>query len=170
MGLFARRPRPPSHLPLGAPRLDGGGWPDEAAAGRPSFDSQTLLETATRHAFEPEAHAIADALEHPALARVDVRAAPEDLPHLVKLLTTAARIGAGLGRVERGLGPGEPGMVDRRIAAALWQARRQQPPMPGEWSRLAAWFLLAGHRLGLDGPAAVEGVLAGLPGGPAEES
>lgn len=160
--LFSRRP---SHLPLPAPRLlDGAGWPDETVVGRPSFDSSSLHELGVRHAYDPEAHAIGSRLVDDVLERVPTGVADQDEPHLRKVYGTAARIGAGLAVVERTLPASPPGSVDRSLAGALWQARRQLPAMPADQDRTAAWFLLAGFHLGRSGPAAVRELLADLPG------
>ena len=149
MPLFARRSRPA--VPLVLPRPDGTGWPD---AGRPSFDASAYLELGTRRAYEPEAHAVADRLLADALPRLGVVADPEDQPYLERTFTVAARIGAGIGMVDRELvAPGAQGL-DPAIAGALLLARRGLPAMQDDWARVGGWFLLAGHRLGRCGPDA----------------
>ena len=148
MGLFARRsPQPPrpSRVPLGRPRLDGEGWPDESAVGRPSFEANTYYELASRNAYDGVAHALAEELVDAAMPHVPTGTLAEDQPYVRKLFTVAARIGFGIGVVERGLGEPEEDSVDRHIAAALWQARRKQPAMPPRLAGAAAWFLLAGY-------------------------
>lgn len=156
MGLFRRRVTDaPAHLPLGRPGPDGAGWPDEAVVGRPSFEANALHELATRDAYTAEAHDLAEELVAAALPHVPTGATAEDEPYLRKVFTVAARVGAGLGRVEHTLGPVDPATVDRRVAAALWQARRKLPVMPPEWERAAAWFLLAGHHVARTERAAI---------------
>lgn len=153
MRLFARRP---SHLPIALPRLDGSGWPDQAAVGRPSFDTSTYYELAVRHAFDPEAHAAADGLVDELLPRIDTAVSAEDEPYLRKVFITAARIGAGLGIVERTLASHDLDQVDRSIAGALWEARRKLPAMQPDWARTAGWFLLAGFHLARGGPGVLD--------------
>lgn len=163
MGLFTRRDRPvPDPLPLRTPRLDGTGWPDPSALGRPSFASATYYEMATRRAYEPQAHAIADALLAAALPRVSTGATAEDEPYLRKVLLVAARIGAGLGLVDREQLAAGPEVLHRDIALALVQARRGLPAMRQDWALVAGWFLLAGHLLARSGPDALPEVLAGI--------
>lgn len=152
----------PASVPLALPRLDGTGWPDEAALGRPSFETNTFYELAVRHAYDPEAHAVADRLVEQALPRVPTGVTAEDEPYLRKVFTTAARIGAGVAIVERTLGPADPGTADGRIAGALWQARRKLPAMQADWGRSAGWFLLAGYHVARTGPSAVDPLVAEL--------
>jgi hypothetical protein len=166
----ADRPRPVvAPLVLQVPRLDGSGWPDPETAGWSSFDASTFYEMGTRRAYDLEAHTVADRLVEAALPRLDTGVSEQDAPYLHKTFLVAARIGAGIGAVERGLTSAAPGTLDRRIAGALWRARRGLPAMSEEWSRTGAWFLLAGHHLARTSPAAdpqdVEALLeaAGLP-------
>jgi hypothetical protein len=154
--LFARRSRPALRLEL--PRLDGTGWPE---AGRPSFDAAAYLELGTQRAYEPEAHAVADRLVPSALPRMGVVADPEDQPYLAKTFTVAARIGAGIGLVDREQAAG-PDVLDPAIGGALVLARRGLPSMQDDWARAAGWFLLAGHRLGRCGPRALPELLDAL--------
>ncbi|HVM28846.1 MAG TPA: hypothetical protein VM433_14400 [Mycobacteriales bacterium] len=153
MALFARGP---AFLALGTPRPDGAGWPDPAEVGRPSFEASTYHEMAIRQAFEPEAHAVADRLVDDVLPLLTVEVAPQDEPYLHKVFSTAARIGAGLGIVERTLRPSDLTVVDRQVAAALWVARRKLPAMQPDWAVLAGYFLLAGFHVARSGPATVE--------------
>jgi hypothetical protein len=157
--LFARRP---AALPVGLPRLDGSGWPDPGAVGRPSFDASTFYELATRQAFEPETHALADRVVDAALPRIPTGASAQDEPFLRKVFTTAARVGAGIGTVERTLGAPQPQLVDRRIAGALWLARSRLPAMRPDWSRSGAWFLLAGYHVARAGPEVLDELVEGI--------
>lgn len=145
------------------PRLDGTGWPDATQVGRPSFDSTTLYELATRQAYEVEAHAVGDRLVDDVLPRIDTGVSEQDEPFLRKVLLVAARVGAGVAIAERSLVEPDPTAVDRRIAAALWEARRKLPAMPEERARTAAYFLLAGFHVARTGPQAVDELLADLP-------
>ena len=96
---------------------------------RPSFEASTYHELGTRRAYEPEAHAV------------------------------AARIGAGIGLVDREqVAPGSHDL-DPAIAGALLLARRGLPAMQADWARVGGWFLLAGHRLGRCGPDALPELL-----------
>jgi hypothetical protein len=163
------RDRPPPTLPLGLPGPGDQGWPDEADAGRgSSFAARALHELGQRGAYEPEAHAVADRLTAEALGRFALAGDPVDAPYLQQVLTTAARIGAGLAAVERSQAAPPPGQVDRHLAGALWLARRQLPGMAQEQADAAAWFLLAGFWLARGGPERADGLLAslleGLPG------
>ena len=157
MPLFARRSRPA--LPLLLPRPDGSGWPDP---GRRSFDAAAYLELGTRRAYEPEAHAVADLLVPAALPRLRVVADSVDQPYLHRTYTVAARIGAGIGLVDREqVAPGSTDL-DPAIAGALLLARRGLPTMQDDWARVGSWFLLAGHRLGRCGPDALPELLETL--------
>ena len=154
MPLFARRSR--TALPLVLPRPDGTGWPDP---GRPSFEASTYFELGKRQAYEPEAHAVADSLVPAALPRMGVLAEPEDRPYLTKTFTVAARIGAGIGLVDREQVAAGSSDLDPAIAGALHLARRGLPSMQDDWARAGGWFLLAGHRLGRCGPDALPELL-----------
>ena len=158
MPLFARRTRPV--LPLVLPRPDGTGWSD---LGRPGFDAAAYLELGTRRAYEPEAHAAADSLVPAALPRLGVDADPADLPYLAKTFTVAARIGAGIGMVDREQVTAGSTELDPAIAGALQLARRGLPAMQDDWALAGGWFLLAGHRLGRCGPDALPELLEVLP-------
>jgi hypothetical protein len=155
--LFARRSRPALALVL--PRPDGTGWPDP---GRRSFDAAAYLELGTRRAYEPEAHALADSLVAAALPRLGLVADPADEPYLTKTFRVAARIGGGIGLVDREQVAAGSSDLDPAIAGALQLARRGLPAMQDDWSRVGGWFLLAGHRLGRCGPDALPELLDAL--------
>lgn len=157
MPLFSRRGRPA--LPLLLPRLDGAGWPDP---GRSGFDAAAYLELGTQRAYDPEAHAAADRLVPAALPLMGVVADPEDQPYLAKTFVVAARIGAGIGIVDREQAAGDSGELDPAVAGALQLARRGLPAMQDDWARAGGWFLLAGHRLGRCGPDALPELLGAL--------
>lgn len=148
MRLFGRRP-PPEPLPLALPRLGGPWW---TAATRTSFAASTYYETGTRQAYEPAAHAIADLLLEAALPLLPTEAAEVDEPYLRKVLLTAARIGAGIGLVERSSGEVPADRVDPDVVGALGLARRGLPAMQEPAARAAAWCLLAGHWVARQGP------------------
>lgn len=141
MRLFGRGPVP-EPLPLVLPRL-GADWP--VAATRASFEASTYYETGCRQAYEPAAHAVADVLLEAALPHLPTGATPQDEPYLRKVLLTAARIGAGIGLVERTSTAAQPDLLDPCIAGALGLARRGLPAMEGPPAQAAAWCLLAGH-------------------------
>jgi hypothetical protein len=159
MAVFRRRPR---YVPLIVPAFDGSTWPDRATAG-PSFDTLTIYQLGYREAFEPEAHELADLLVEAVLARVPTEVSAEDEPYLNRVFTSAARIGAGIGVVERNVEGPADGLMDRRTWGALWQARRELPGMNGDWARLAAYLILAGHYVARGGPEAVPQLLEKLP-------
>jgi hypothetical protein len=152
--LFARRTRTALRLEL--PHVDGTGWPE---AGRPGFSAAAYLELGTQRAYEPEAHAVADRLVPAALPRMGVVADPEDQPYLAKTFTVAARIGAGIGLVDREQVAVGSTDLDPAVAGALVLARRGLPSMQDDWARAGGWFLLAGHRLGRCGPDALPELL-----------
>ncbi|MBC7373142.1 MAG: hypothetical protein H7323_04045 [Frankiales bacterium] len=156
MRLFATKP---PHLPLEPPTSAGAGWPEQ---GRPSFDSSTFHELAVRHAYDPEAHAVADRLVADLLPRLNIVVGEQDAPYLTKVLTTAARVGAGVAIVERTVPTAPAGAVDRRIAGALWEARSKLPAMQPDWGRTAGFLLLAGFHLARTGPVGADDLLAGL--------
>lgn len=166
MGLFSRRQRPrPEPLPLRQPELAGdGGWPDRALAGR-SFEASTYFELGGRRAFEADAHGIGEALVSAALPLLDTGVQEQDEPYLRSVFLAAARTGAGLGLVEAELTSTGAGSMSRDIASALWRARGQLPAMPEQWSRMASWFLLAGHFAARVGPSGLVRVVDGLRSG-----
>lgn len=147
----------PDAVAVGLPDLAGGGWPDEDETGRPGFATATYRELGVRHAYDPEAHAAGDRLLDALLPLVPVRTTAEDEPFLRKVLTTAARLGAGLAVVERTLPAAEPSTVDRHLAGALWEARRGLPvTLRPDGQAAAAYFLLAGFWVGRTGPELVD--------------
>ena len=155
---WSSRPKGPSVqlLEVSPPRPDGSGWPDRVRVGKPSFESNTFYELGLRSAYEPEAHAISARLVDDVLPHVPTGVSVEDEPYLTKVFATAARIGAGVGIVERGLGVTDPAVVDRRIGAALWEGRRKLPVMPAQWATTAGYFLLAGFHVARSGPDSID--------------
>jgi hypothetical protein len=153
----------PDAVPVGLPDLSGGGWPDEAATGRPGFATATYRELGVRHAFDLEAHAVADRVLDGLLPHLPLQTSAEDEPYVRKLLLTAARLGAGLALVERTLPAPAPGTVDRHLAGALWEARRTLPEGQRPDGRAAAaYVLLAGFWVGRDGPGVVDRLVQDL--------
>jgi hypothetical protein len=146
MPLFRRSPKQPEpSLPLARPALDGGGWPDAPGLGRAGFEVQTWSEIGERRAHDPDAIGLAERLLDALLPLLDVGAPPEDAPYVENTFTVAARRGAGLGLLEVTLPEAQPDAVDRRIAGALWQARRDLPRMREDWQRVASYLLLAAY-------------------------
>lgn len=164
MPIFRRNRTPPAvdPLPLRLPRLDGTGWPEGASAARPSFEASTYREMGNRRAYEPAAHDLAGRLVAEVLPRLRTGASAEDEPYLRKVFLTAARVGVGIGLVEREGTSSRPGELDRGVAGALGQARRGLPAMREDWARTGTWFLLAGHYLARQEPAAYDDVLQAL--------
>jgi len=142
--LLGRRP-PPEPIPLVLPRPDGTGWPDAPGLARAGFDVQTYGQVGERRAADPDALGLAERLLEVLLSVLALHAAEEDVPHVRKTLTVAARRGAGLGLVEREMPSAQDGVVDRRIAGALWLARADLPQRPDDVARAASYLLLAGY-------------------------
>lgn len=149
MGLFRRAPRP-DPVPLVLPLLDGTGWP--AAAGRASFEASTYAEMAGRRAHDPDARGLADRLLEACTPLLPVQVSPQDAPYLRKTWSTAARLGAALGLVDREAVASPAGTLDDGVAGALGLARRGLPPMQDDWSRITTWLLLAAHWLARQEP------------------
>ncbi|MDP9496130.1 MAG: hypothetical protein M3P46_00355 [Actinomycetota bacterium] len=160
MPLFTRRA---PHLPLAVPRPDGTDWLDARTVGRPSFDGLAFYEIACRYAFEPEAHELAEHVVDMIMPRLDTRTTAEDQPYLRKVFTTAARIGSGLGRQERGMSTPGLDLIDRRIASALWQGRRKLPAMREDWAVMGAYFLKSGYYVARTDGDGMYALLAELP-------
>ena len=159
MPLIRRRPE---RLPLRVPRPDGSTWPTRQEVGRASFAASTLYQTGYGQAFTPEAHAIAGPLLEQVLPRLGIDAAPEDLPYLRRLLSSAAQIGAGIGMVEqRVVQPGEQG-TDRQVAGALLEAGDDLPAMPARQHGTAVYLLHCGYYLARTGPAGLAVLLTQL--------
>jgi len=150
----------PERVPLELPRFDGTGWPE--AAGRPSFEASTYREMGSRRAYEPAAHHLAGQLVADVLPRLSTGASAEDEPYLRKVFLTAARLGVGLGLVERDGTASGPDAIDADVVGALAQARRGLPAMQPDWERTAAWFLLAGHYLARQEPRRYDDALWAL--------
>ncbi|RYV52299.1 hypothetical protein [Pengzhenrongella frigida] len=153
-------------LALRLPRLDGSSWPDHRAVGRASFEVNTLYELGYREAFEPEAHAIAEAIVDEVLPSIAVDAPAADEPFLRRTFLVAAQVGAGIGIVEArttGLGELE---TDRRIWGALWHALQDLPALAPPHRFIAAYLMQSGHYLARTGVAAIPLLLAGLDGEP----
>ena len=162
-----RRPAP-AHVALPSittvvPGQGDGGWPDPAQLGRPGFDSSSLHQSALGHAYDLDAHAVADHLVAQVVPLLAIGVDPVDAPYLRTVLLNAARVGAGLGIAERSLEP-RPGddVVDRRLASAMWQARRGLPAMRPDWERTAAFLLVAGLHGVRGGPTVVDALAVRL--------
>ena len=121
-----------------------------------------MYQTGYTEAFTPEAHDIADPLLEHVLPRLSLDAAPEDLPYLRRLLSSAAQIGAGIGMVEqRVVHRGEQG-TDRQVAGALLEAGDDLPAMPAQQRRKAIYLLHCGYYLARTGPAGLAVLLTQL--------
>lgn len=163
MPLFSRRPR---LLPLSAPRLEEFPQPD---AGSGSFAAATIYQTGYREAFEPEAHEVSDLLAEvidAATARAQIVVAAEDEPYLRQVFISAARIGAGIGLVERRGGTVDEHHIDRDIEGALREAVGALPSMSPEQHRVARYLLRSGHYVARTGPQVVRQLLTELRGRP----
>lgn len=147
---------------LAAPRPDGSTWPAAASGARSGFGAATTHRMGLDAAFTPEAHDVADLLTARIVPLLDVDASPEDLPHVIDLLRSAAQTGAGIGLVD-----GRDASLDREhmgadAAGALGEADRDLPPMPPRLRVAARYLLHAGHHVARLGPEAVAGLEADL--------
>jgi hypothetical protein len=143
MPLFRRTRRV---VPLPFPRLDGSTWPDRR--GLPaSFAASTLYALAREEAFAPGTHDVVDVLLDEVLPLVDTGAAADDAAHMRQVCTAAAQLGAGIGTVEaRSQDPGVDA-TDPSVAAVLWLAADDLPPMPPRQRDVARYLLLCGYYL-----------------------
>ena len=115
-------------------------------------------------AFTPEAHEVADLLTARLVPLLPIDASPDDLPHVVDVLRSAAQAGAGLGIVDARSETLGPDRIGAEVAGALGEAERDLPPMPAELRRQARFLLHAGHhvaRLGPDVLPALEAEITG---------
>lgn len=115
-------------------------------------------------AFTAEAHDIADPLLDQVLPRLRTDAAPEDLPYLHRLFSSAAQIGAGIGFVERRVAGHDDMGMDRKVAAALLEAADELPVMPSEHRALAVYLMQCGYYLARTGVAQLPLLLTQLGG------
>lgn len=149
-------------LPLQLPRLDGASWPDRREIGRVSFAASTLYQLGYREAFEPEAHDITDLLLDRILPMLPVEAAPEDEPYLRRVFSSAAQIGAGIGRVERTSVQPDEMVTDRQAAGALWVAADDLPSMPVHQQAVARYLMQCGYYLARTDPTRAPLLVAAL--------
>ena len=157
---WSRKGRRP--LPLQLPRFDGTSWPDRREVGRVSFAASTLYQLGYREAFEPEAHDITDLLLDRVLPMLPVEAAPEDEPYLRRVFSSAAQIGAGIGRVERTSVQHDELVTDRQAAGALWVAADDLPAMPVPQQAIARYLMQCGYYLARTDPTRVPLMVAAL--------
>jgi hypothetical protein len=157
---WSRRARRP--LPLQLPRLDGTSWPERREVGRVSFAASTLYELGYREAFEPEAHDITDLLLDRILPMLPAVADPEDEPYLRRVFSSAAQIGAGIGRVERTTVQHDEVGTDRQAAGALWVAADDLPSMPVPQRAIARYLMQCGYYLARTDPMRVPLLVAAL--------
>lgn len=163
---FTRRRPAPRTLTLEPPRLDGTTWPPARPGARTGFGAATTHRMGLDAAFSPEAHDVADLVTAHLLPLLDLQAAPQDLPHVVDLLRSAAQMGAGIGLVDArdaSLGRDQMG---RDAAGAFAEAEGDLPPMPASLRRAARYLMHAGHHVARLGPEEVEALAAGLGSAP----
>lgn len=147
------------------PRRDGSTWP----GGQPgvltgrgsSFAAATVLRIGTDAAFTPDAHAIADLAAAQVIPLLTFRCEPEDLPHTIHLLRTAAQQGAGIGLSEA-RSTIAPDRMSLATAGALALALADLPPMPEDLRNAARQLLHTGHHLARCGPDEVDRIAADL--------
>lgn len=164
MGWFTRRRRADHTIALVAPTLDGRTWPAADPGARTGFGAATTHRLGLDAAFTPEAHEIADLLTARLVPLVDLTASPDDLPHVIDVLRSAAQAGAGLGLVDARDATLGPARMGAEVAGALGEAERDLPPLPPALRRQARFLLHAGHHVARLGPAvlpALEDEIAG---------
>lgn len=113
-------------------------------------------------AFSPEAHDVADLVTAHLLPLLDLDAAPEDLPHVIDLLRSAAQVGAGIGLVDGRDSSLGRDLMGADAAGALAQADGELPPMPASLRTTARYLMHAGHHVARLGPEQVEALEADL--------
>jgi len=145
--------RRPQKLPLQVPQRDGSTWPTRREAGRQSFAASALYRMGYGEAFTAEAHDIVDPLLGQVLPRLRTDAAPEDLPYLHRLFSSAAQIGAGIGLVERRVVRHDEVGMDRQVAGALLEAADELPVMPSQHQEVAVYLMQCGYYLARTGVA-----------------
>jgi len=127
--------------------LDGTSWPDRRELGLASFGASTLHELGSREAFEPESHEITDLLLDQLLPMLRPEVAPEDEPYLLRVFSSAAQIGAGIGLIERKVVTQDEPSTDRQAAGALWVAADALPHMPAHQQAIARYLMQCGYYL-----------------------
>lgn len=163
VGWFTRRRRERA-IALATPTLDGRTWPADDPAARTGFGAATTHRLGLDAAFTPEAHEVADLLTARLVPLLPIDASPDDLPHVVDVLRSAAQAGAGLGIVDARSETLGPDRIGAEVAGALGEAERDLPPMPAELRRQARFLMHAGHhvaRLGPDVLPALEAEITG---------
>jgi len=116
-------------------------------------------------AFTPEAHEVADLLTARLVPLLPVDASPEDLPHVIDLLRSAAQAGAGIGLVDARDASLDREHMGADAAGALGEAERDLPPLPAELRAPARYLLHAGHHVARLGPESVSALEADLGSG-----
>ncbi len=164
VGWFTRHPRSASTpLLLAPPRLNDSA--KEAIGRAPDgFAAATVRQLGLEMAFSQRAHEVADLICARLLPVFRLQAEPEDLPHVIDLLRSAAQTGAGIGLVESRNSTIEANQLSANAAGALALAFADLPPMPTALGRQALYALRAGHylaRLGDEQVAKLESDLLG---------
>ncbi len=157
--------RSPAVISLAAPRLDGSTWPALAPGARSGFGASTIHRLGLEEAFTPRAREIADVVTSRLVPLLPYETRAEDLPHLVDLLRSAARVGAGIGLVELRDSTLPADVVGRDAAGALGEAERDLPPLPAPLGGLTRYVMHAGHHLARRGTDAVDLLAADLADG-----
>ena len=161
---FTRGRQRERFVALAVPTLDGSTWPPADPAARTGFGAATTHRLGLDAAFTPEAHEVADLLTARLVPLMALEASPEDLPHTVDVLRSAAQAGAGLGLVDArnpSLGPDRMGAD---VAGALGEAEQDLPPMPATLRRQARFLMHAGHHVARLGPETLPRLEAQLAG------
>ncbi|MET1132141.1 MAG: hypothetical protein ABWX60_01825 [Aeromicrobium sp.] len=164
MSWFTRGRHRERFVALAVPTLDGSTWPAADPAARSGFGAATMHRLGLDAAFTPQAHEVADLLTARLVPLLALETSPDDLPHTVDLLRSAAQAGAGLGLVDArntSLGPDRMGAD---VAGALGEAERDLPPMPSQLRAQARFLMHAGHHVARLGPEVVPLLEAQLTG------
>lgn len=164
MGWFTRRRRRERAVVLATPTLDGRTWPADDPGARTGFDASTTHRLGLDAAFTPEAHEVADLLTAHLVPLLPIDASPDDLPHVVDVLRSAAQAGAGLGIVDARSTTLASDRIGPEVAGALGEAERDLPPMPAELRRQARFLMHAGHHVARLGPGVLPALEAEITG------
>lgn len=139
-----------------APALDGSTWPPDQPGARTGFGAATTHRMGLDAAFTPRAQDIADLVTARLVSLLDFDASPEDVPHVIDVLRSAARVGAGIGIVDARNSSLTLELMGADAAGALGEAERDLPGLTPELHAYARFVLHAGHHVARVGPQAVE--------------
>lgn len=145
----------PSSLELQSPTAAGTAWPATMPGARSGFGAATAHRLGLNAAFSPEALHAADLITAQLVPLLDFDASAPDLPHVVDLLRSAARTGAGIGIVD-GRSSIAPDRLSSDAAGALGLAAFDLEPLPTDLRRHVRYVLHAGLWAARRGDTAIE--------------